>query len=161
MTGGYRTAFEVSYFSNGWLLISTGMLAAGLLMLAAVLTGRVRWRESGDTVIGLVVCSLLCSAISLPWLVSNLRAGGTYTRALREDRCEVVEGTVEVLHLQPKSGHDAGDRIRVGGREFQYSYFAATLSYHRTVAHGGALTDGAKVRLHHLDGAILKVEVAE
>ena len=158
----YRTAFEVSYFSNGTLLTSLGFLAVGLVLTVAAMAGKFRLKEQGGcTIAALVLWCTAWNSVSVLMLAATLRSGWTYTNALRNGRCEVVEGVVEVVHLEPKTGHDPGDRIRVAGREFQYSYFTGTLPYKQTVTHGGVLVDGANVRLHYLQGAILKVEVME
>jgi hypothetical protein len=82
-----------------------------------------------------------------------------YTSALRNGRCGIAEGVVRVLRQQPAGGHAAGDRVRLGDREFEVNYYRSTLAYNQTIAHGGALTDGTRARVHYLDGAILKVEI--
>lgn len=159
----YRTVFEVSYFTNGALLKSAFFLAIGLGVLAAALTGRLRLRERGDggcSQIGVGIWCVVWIAFSLVWVGSNLLSAWEFTHALQNGECETTEGTVEVLHRQPATGHAPGDRIRVGSREFQFNYFHGTLAYRETIAHGGALTQGRRVRLHDWKGNILKVEVA-
>jgi hypothetical protein len=132
----------------------------GLGVSAAVATGRLRRRERGGcAAVGLAFGCLVVVLASGQALGTTVRSGRAYTDALRDGRCEVVEGEVEVLVLQPRAGHNDGDRIRVGGREFRIDRNSSTPAYNRTVAGGGVLTHGARVRLHHLDGAILKVEV--
>ena len=158
MPQAYRTEFEVSYLSNGTLFSSLSLVAIGVV---AAIVGFKLWRERarGPAVfIYLFSCVWLVASVSFVYV--NLRDGRAYKAAMLEGRSEVVEGVVEVLYRQPEGGHAPGDRIRVGGREFQYSYFTSTLAYNRTIAHGGVLVQGARVRVHDLDGAILKVEVA-
>ena len=50
--------------------------------------------------------------------------------------------------------------MRINSREFDVNYYESSLAYQQTIAHGGILVAGAKVRLHYLNGKILKVEVA-
>jgi hypothetical protein len=142
--------------------MSLGFLAVGLAVTTAAVTGKFRLRKSGGCALAIMtVWCLIWNSFTVLWLASTLLAGWRYTQALREGLCEVAEGTVEVLHLQPAGGYDPGDRIRVDGREFQYSDFEAVLAYRQTVSHGGVLRNGAKVRLHYLHERILKVEVAD
>jgi hypothetical protein len=157
---GYRTVFEVSYLGNNDLLLtSLGCLTLG------VVVGRYgpRWvqgKPAGGRSFWWPWCAVWVTfAVILAGL--SLSSGWAYTDALRAGECNVVEGTVEVLHRQPATGHDAGDLVRVGGQEFRVNYFHATAGYNRTLAHGGALAGGVRVRLHHLSGSLLKVEVAE
>ena len=157
----YHTVYEVSYFSSRELLFGLVVFAGGAVATAATL---VVWRQRrirrGQAVAGVLLGSIWI-LFSLCWAWTNLRAGWILMSILRSGRCEVTEGTVRVLSQQPRVGHAGGDRVRVGDREFRIDYFSATLSYRQTIAYGGALTDGAKVRLHHSDGEILKVEVAD
>lgn len=162
MDKAYRTVFEVSYFSNGNLLLALGFLAVGIAMAVAALAGKLNLRKEGTaSAVGVTIWCVVWISFSILMTTISLREGWKYTNALRDGHASVVEGTVELLYEQPKGGHAPGDRIRVNGREFQYSNFRATLAYRRTVANGGILTNGAKVRLHYLDGAIIKVELAE
>jgi hypothetical protein len=161
MAGTYHVEFESSYFSNGWLLICLVCVSIGLGVVIAAVIGRLRLKERGGC--GIAFIALWCTfwlSFSLWWLVNTVITGWNYTTALRDGRCKIIEGTVEVLYEQPYSGHAPGDRIRIDGQEFQFSYYTAALSYSRTIAHGGVLRDGTKARLHYLDGAILKVEIA-
>lgn len=156
----YRTVFEVSYLSNTYLLLTS----LGCVVLGVVV-GRCgpRWVEGGasdERPFWWPWCAVwACFAVILAGV--SLSSGWADTRALRDGACDVVEGAVVVLHRQPATGHDAGDLVRVGNNEFRVNYFHATAAYNRTLAHGGALSDGVRVRLHHLDGRILKVEVAD
>src|SRR2546422_349994 len=38
-------------------------------------------------------------------------------------QCEIAEGVVHVTHEQPAHGHTAGDKITIGGKEFEINYF--------------------------------------
>lgn len=82
-----------------------------------------------------------------------------YCQKLRAGAAEVIEGQVEVLHRQPVTGHDAGDRIRINGKEFTYSFFSGKVTYHQTISHGGKLDNGVYARLYAYKGEILKAEV--
>jgi len=74
---------------------------------------------------------------------------------------QVTEGVVQVSGMQAYQGHNAGDKITVGGQPFEVNYFHAAPGYKQTIARGGALENGVYARLHHCNGMILKVEVRE
>jgi len=72
---------------------------------------------------------------------------------------QVVEGVVHVSHRQPYSGHTTGDKITIDGEPFVVDFFSAAPGYNETLSHGGVLREGAYVRVHHCDGAIIKIEI--
>jgi hypothetical protein len=159
MNDGYTTVFETSYFSNGFLLWNIGFLAVGIFAVRQMIRSR-KWGNGKQApIFFMCLWATFWFFASGAWLYLNLTNGRLYTAALANNQCEVVEGTVQVLHEQPAGGHDAGDRIRIGDKEFTYSYFTSTLSYNRTISHGGKLTNGVTARLHYLGNAILKVEI--
>jgi len=135
-------------------------LAVGVIAVIVMTTEKTSTpREGVFKRVFLLVWGTFWISASLFWFVSAARETHKLTQALKEGRCAVVEGTVSVLREQPMSGHAAGDRIRIGDKEFVYSYFVASPGYHMTVSHGGALVNGASVRLHYLGETIVKVEV--
>ncbi len=159
MNDAYTTVFEVSYFSNGFLLWNIGFIVVGIIGVTTMIRSRIKGGRQKAPIFFMCLWSTFWFFGCSVWLYSNLTEGRRYMAALANNQCEIVEGTVQVLHQQPASGHDAGDRIRIGDKEFTYSYYYAVLSYNRTISHGGKLTNGAVVRLHCLGTAILKVEI--
>jgi hypothetical protein len=81
----------------------------------------------------------------------------------------VVEGKVQVIHEQPSGGHDRGDLIIVGDKEFEFSYFEESFGYHQTISNGGVLKEGVYARLtycenpspYETNNVILRVEILE
>jgi hypothetical protein len=162
MSGGYTTVFEVSYLSNNSLLMALLFMSVGVLAVAIVVRNKTSKRiTSLQRSVFYFLWVPLWFTGSTFWLYSCLRDGNEFTAALKNGRCEIVEGTVAVLHEQPASGHDAGDRIRIADKEFVYNYFSAGLGYHRTISHGGDLANGVSARLHYLGNKILKVEIKQ
>jgi hypothetical protein len=162
----YTKIFEVSYFGAGGLGMPLLFLAIGVLGLVTI--GRKKTSHGIENVSKrgfYLVWVPLWFGTTLVWLFSAVHHTHEFTMALKEGRCAVVEGTVSdkgtvsVLREQPRSGHASGDRIRIGDKEFVYSYFVASPGYRTTVSHGGALVNGASARLHYLGEAIVKVEV--
>ena len=79
--------------------------------------------------------------------------------AYQQKQYQIVEGPVQVLHQQPKTGHSKGDIVSVSGTQFEVNYFLATPAYHKTLAHSGALSGGTYARIYYFDGEILRVDL--
>ena len=63
---------------------------------------------------------------------------------------KIVEGIVNVLHLEPEGGHDTGDIIKIDGVEFELSCFSgAIFEYNKTIVYGGVLTEGTFARVFY------------
>jgi hypothetical protein len=135
-------------------------LAIGIAVAYAGATGRFTEliKRKADRPIFVVWCTAWICFSSF-WVGMNLYKGHRYLTALRDGKCSVVAGIVHVIHQQPYGGHDAGDHIMIGGQDFQYSDYSASLSYAQTISHGGALKEGVRARLFCLGGKILEVQV--
>ena len=94
----------------------------------------------------------------LGWWVAHINLFAFAISDIRGNT-QVAEGAVQVSGIQAYHGHNSGDRITVGGQEFEVDYFYATPGYKQTIAHGGALQQGVYARVHHCNGVIIKVEV--
>jgi hypothetical protein len=156
--GVYRTAFEVSYFADDTIL-GFCFLAAGILVsIVAIRLWKVR---AGLAAAFATFVGFVFTLVSIILICFNLWESHRFIAALRTGHCGIAEGTVEVLHMEPAEGHDPGDRIRINGREFQFSNYRSTVAYNQTISHGGVLVQGARARLHYIGNDILKVEVAQ
>ena len=163
--GDFITVFEIGRWSNGLLADELFRLAVGTVALLGGLGGIVRtWRRPGRMAWRSLLPSLFITAWAVVWLLMHnfpvmFQRNDRLVSADRGGRCEVSEGFVEVLREQPAHGHSSGDRIVVGSRQLEVDYFYATPAYRDTIAHGGVLRAGAYVRVCHIDGAILRVEL--
>lgn len=145
----YSTVYEMSALPNHvlwhcglFVLLGVGVLRVSLHRHkpGGVLWGVVALLFGG---VGLVAISI--KHVSAYWAYSH----GTF---------DIVEGTVHVASRQPASGHAPGDMIQVNGRALEVNYFNAEPGYHTTLAYGGALEEGARVRLAVKKGRILRLE---
>jgi hypothetical protein len=82
----------------------------------------------------------------------------TLTAALRAGNVQIVEGMVSAFSPQPKEGK-RNESFCVAGRCFFYSAFNVTNAYNRTATNGGVIKDGLFVRIHHVDGRIVRLEI--
>jgi hypothetical protein len=52
------------------------------------------------------------------------------------------------------------ERFTVNGVEFSQSDYVVTCGFNDTASHGGPIREGLQVRIHYVDNAILKLEIA-
>lgn len=102
----------------------------------------------------------LCFAISTP--VCFLAVSSAVREAHPPPRPppHVVEGVVRVHSTQPWDGHAPGDQIEVDGQRFEINYFRHGACYGDTIARGGVLREGARVRLGVRGRCIVRIELA-
>lgn len=145
-----HTVFDITAGPDGiggdvWfrLAVGLGLTAAGLRWLLRAWRARAGGRRMFN--------ALGLAGFGVAWLVLYLPGW--------RGPSEVTEGTVHVTHMQSEHGHSDGDKIIVGGKQFEINHFAWTPSYRRTIAYGGALREGVYARLHHYGDTIVKIEV--
>lgn len=161
----FVTVFEINRWSNGLLADELFRLFIGLAALAVGLRGIVNvWRKRNERPRTDAIHWVFITAWAIFWLLMHdfprmHRRIDNLARAYEKGYYTVSEGVVTVLREQPAHGHSSGDRIVVDGRQFEVNYFYATSAYRQTIAHGGALRAGEYVRLSHVDGAIVRVEI--
>ncbi len=96
--------------------------------------------------------------IGLLWLAIHIDIIN-YAVMNKAKDAQIVEGVVHVTHRQSYHGRTYSDRITVDGQPFEIDQFNAAPGYKDTIASGGVLGEGAYVRIHHCDGAIVKIEI--
>ena len=159
----FVTVFEITRNGNGVFGDEVFRLLIGVVALLGSLRSLIRNRrreKSRRDYIGPIFILIW----SVFWLYLHLLPNvfghvNRLVNAYRDKQYEIVEGPVEVLHQQPKTGHSKGDVIRVNGKEFVVDYFYATPAYHNTIAHKGILNVGTYARIYYSDGEILRVDV--
>jgi len=134
-------------------LIGLGFLTLSLLLL---------WNERREPhnkrhwrTIFMVVFSALWTIVALfGTLGSYLRARS----ARASGNYQTVEGVVENFVPQPYNGH-AIERFTVSGVPFSYSDYIVAPGFHQSRSHGGPITGGLYLRIGHVKGMILRLEV--
>ena len=165
MIADFVTVFEFKRWTNGVLADELFRLTIGIVALLGGLRGVFNIsRTRNGSALGSLMWSLFIIGWAVLWLVMHnfpamFQRVESLVAAYEAGRCELSEGIVKVVRQQPAHGHSSGDRILVGGREFEVDYFHATPAYRNTIAHGGVLRSGAYVRLCHIDGDIVRVEL--
>jgi hypothetical protein len=78
--------------------------------------------------------------------------------AARNGKAEVVEGQVKEFVPMPYQGH-ANESFVVNGHRFSYSDYDLTKGFNQSQSHGGPIKEGLQVRIEHVDGKIIKLEI--
>jgi hypothetical protein len=159
----FTTVFEITRNSNGVFGGTVFDLFIGVGALFGILAFLIRNWKRGIGAKGYIWAAFVL-VWSLGWLSFHnfpfvFGHANKLMNAYKNRQYQVVEGPVEVLHQQPYHGHSEGDRIRVRGQEFVISYFYYTPAYTKTIAHGGALTQGTYARIYCYDSEILRVDI--
>lgn len=164
--GDFSTVFEIGRGGNGIVLDTSWRIMAGIVALVLGILEFRKARKASTSSGGKYARSIFMIIWAVVWLVAHIPMvvmSTTYLNHLlsieRSGQAEVTEGEVVVEHQQPKGGHAAGDVIFIGGKKFVIDHFRLTPGYADTIAHRGVLRPGVYARLHHYNGAILKVEI--
>jgi len=78
--------------------------------------------------------------------------------AMKNGRTQFVEGKVTDFVPMPYGGH-AEESFSVQSQRFSYSDFGLTSGFNSTSSHGGPIREGLEVRIWHLRGKILKLQI--
>ena len=108
-----------------------------------------------------VIIPFLICVFGSVWIgagIINRSSFASLRAADRDGSAEVVEGIVEQYVLTSK-GHSK-ETFVVGNRYFAYSDYDSGAGFHQTRARGGPITEGLRVRIAHVDGRIVRLEIA-
>jgi hypothetical protein len=159
----FVTIFEIARNSNGVFEGAVFRLLIGVVALIGALRALIRNRRresSRRDYIGpifILVWSLGWIYLhNFPYVFGHINS---LVDAYQQKQYQIVEGPVQILHQQAKTGHGKGDVVSVNGRQFEVNYFYATPAYNKTLAHGGALSAGTYARIYYFDGEILRVDL--
>jgi hypothetical protein len=98
--------------------------------------------------------SLMIFAYS--WINSSL----TLRSVEKNGAAQVVEGCMETFHPMPVTGHDT-ERLTIKGQAFEYSDYIITPAFSRTESHGGPVHADSRLKIFHVGGDIVRLEVAD
>jgi hypothetical protein len=102
----------------------------------------------------LVITVLLTTVAAVVPLTTYVRS----RRALRSGAYEALAGRVERFTPMPPGGH-APERFTLRGEDFSYTDYSASPFFHKTAADGGPVHVGAYLKVAHVDGNIIRLEV--
>lgn len=158
----WRTVFdlaEAGYQNWGWGLagVVVVLLSLGLRLLGKqAMKGR--HPVLSDTLPkAIVVIGTLFGLITflpsyLPY--RSLRA------AVDAGEAQVVQGQVHEFR-EARPATDEPESFLVGGQRFRYYDYELSPGFHTTARRGGPMREGLLVRIEHVNGVIVRLEVAE
>jgi hypothetical protein len=157
----YVTVFDVSTagFKNWWFPCA-GLLfvAVGFLLPALMKSGF--FRRTSPSMERWFPRVFLWLAI-LWTSIASFVTGSDYRHAvaaMRTHQTSVVEGAVTQFTAMPPSGH-AMESFVVNGVKFELSDYSITAGFNHSSSHGGPVRPGMRVRIWHLNGAILRLDI--
>jgi len=122
--------------------------------LLYVVVAKIRKKDYFDR--KLVPISLLILALGVSWLFQDYKAlqyfQNEYTKLVNiyeNQGYKTTEGVVRVQHMEPVTGHTAGDIILVNSVMFEFRCASGTLGYNEIIAFGGVLTEGAMAKIYY------------
>jgi hypothetical protein len=158
---GYTTVFDVaqsgyrqwSFAASGLIFVAVG-LALPILMRIGIFRKPPAWMQKWFPSVFL--------GFAIFWTTSCFIA--TYTdyrravSAIRNNRAQVIEGVVTDFKPMPYTGH-AMESFVVQGVRFDYSDYVITAGFNNTSSHGGPIREGLPVKIWHLGGEILRLDI--
>ncbi len=157
----YATVFDVTQTGfRQWSFSAFGLIfvAVGLAMPTLMRIGFFRksppWMEKWFPRVFL--------GFAIFWtLTTFIRTFADYQTAvdtMRSNRAQVIEGVVTQFVPMPYTGH-AMESFVVQGVKFCYSDYVITAGFNNTTSRGGPIREGLPVRIWHLGGEILRLDV--
>lgn len=153
---------------ENWSFIAFGLvfIVLGLAMVFSKTVSRLFSRGTNPTLY--VLFSRFWLGFAVLWTTvagaETWRQSYETASASRSNSCLSAEGQVQDFDPMPASGHKR-ESFTVSGVPFEYSDYSTTGGYNNTVAHGGAIVDGAYVRLCYIErrrtqsNIIVRVEI--
>lgn len=103
---------------------------------------------------------LFSAFMTVTFLVSTVGESNRLRAAQKSGAVAVTQGCLQAFHPMPVSGHDT-ERLKINGQTFAYSDYIITRAFHQTESHGGPVHADSKLKVSHVDGDIVRLEVAD
>jgi len=125
-----------------------------IIYLLYVIIAKIRKKEYFDR--KLVPVSLFVLIMGVGWLLQSYRSLQYFHNEYIElvniyenQEYKTAEGVVRVQHMEPVTGHTAGDIILVNGVMFEFRCASSTLGYNEIITFGGVLTEGTMAKIYY------------
>jgi hypothetical protein len=161
----YQVAYDIQeVMYPGWWIFGVGILffsvGLGIILFgdSKLLNSIIESSSKQRVVMPIIGC--IFGALWIGLGIINYSNFANLRTAARDGSTEIVEGKVEQFVPMPYEGH-AQETFIVNGRYFAYSDYDQTKGFNRTQSHGGPMKEGLQVRITHVDGSIVKLEIAK
>ncbi len=160
---GYRTIFDVTQAGyKSWSFPAFGLIFVGVGALLPTLIRIGLFRKTPPAMakwfpriyLGFAIFWTATSFLST--FIDYRRAIG----AMEHNQAAIVEGPVTDFRPMPFTGH-SDESFRVQGVEFRFSDYGVTAGFNHTASHGGPIRAGLRVKIWHLRGEILRLDIKE
>ncbi len=165
MEGNYEVVFDIAQAGyQQWTFPAFGLIFVGISSLLLVSRS---WRfkafRNGRSERAAKWGILMMTGFAVFWTLAAFL--GTYSeyrqlrRAAETGKYESVEGIVTNFVPMPHEGH-RDEKFCVKNTCFSYSDYSGRAGFNHTSSHGGPIKEGLPVRIHHINGVIIQLEVA-
>ncbi len=161
----YQVVYDIQrVWYPGWWVFALGLLPISL-GLTVILFGDTKLLDSiiersrnQRVVMPILFC--IFGLVGLGVGTINYSNFANLRSAAQNGSTEIVAGKVEQFVPMPYEGH-AQETFIVSGHYFSYSDYDQTKGFNQSQSHGGPIREGLQVRITHVDGSIVKLEIAE
>lgn len=144
-----------------WPAVGLGLLFITVGVMFFMFRDRIPFRSRKHRMVFAYVLPLFATMFTVVVATNTFHRHAFLLDALRDGRAEVVSGSVSDFVPMPRGGH-AMERFCVEAECFEYSDFDETGGgFNNTSSHGGPIREDLEVRVTHVDGTIVRLEVAE
>jgi hypothetical protein len=92
---------------------------------------------------------IFLTTISLVIFLEDLKIYNYVNKIIKSNTYHIAEGVVYDVKKAPFSGHKK-EYFKIKDKIFSYSDYDISIFYHKTISHGGAIKNGAKVKLAYI-----------
>jgi hypothetical protein len=161
----YQVAYDIQQVTYpGWWIFVVGLVFffVGLIILLFSDTKALDSivESSKKQRIWMPILSIIFGSLWVGAGVINYSNFADLRNAAQNGSSEVVEGQVREFVPMPYEGH-ANETFVVNGKYFAYSDYDETKGFNHTQSHGGPMKEGLQVRITHVDGSIVKLEIGK
>jgi hypothetical protein len=155
----YQVYYDIQHVAYpGWWIFAVGLLfiSAGVVGFLARNTPRFGSSMFQRKVMPIYIVIFGLIGIGAGWL--NYSTFAELRDAARNGKTGVAEGQVKEFVPMPDHGHGSESFV-VNGHRFSYSDYDLTKGFNQSQSHGGPIREGLQVRIEHVDGKIIKLEI--
>ena len=158
----YRVAYNIEQvWYPGWWIFAIGILLFSLGLGMIFFGDRKFFALTVSTKQRIIMPIFTCvfGSLMIGAGILNYSNFANLRDAARNGSVAIAEGKIEQFVPMPYTGH-AQETFLVNGQYFSYSDYDLTKGFNQTQSHGGPLKEGLQVRITHVDGSIVKLEIA-
>lgn len=167
MATRYQVVFDVaSADTSVWPVVGgigfallVGIVLFDLYRLRTAQPSRLMPARSSDSLSLLTLIALLMAVLVFSFLYVTSNQQRTLVAAERSGAATLVEGVVSHFVPWPHGPHKM-ERFCVASTCFEYSDHVINGGFNRTSAEGGPIREGLRVRVMHVGGVIVRLEIA-